>query len=65
MKILSPHIDPFLASSVYVLLMTSQSIEYDVTMQLRDLTIVTRAREKRYLTVEYRFYSQAYSCPVL
>ena len=46
-----PHTSiPCVASSVYVLLMTSQSIGVDVTMQSRDLTIVTWACEKRYLT---------------
>ena len=46
-----PHTSiPCVASSVYVLLMTSQSIGVNVTMQSRDLTIVTWACEKRYLT---------------
>ena len=38
------------ASPVFVLLMTLQYIADDVTMQFRDLTIVTPAREERHLT---------------
>ena len=41
---------PCPANSVYILPMMSQSIADDVTMQSPDLTIVTRARKKRYLT---------------
>ena len=51
---------PYLTRSIYVLLMTSQSIADDVTNALRDATIVTRAREKRYLA-----YSRSFSRPVV
>ena len=41
---------PFLASSVSILLMTSQFIVDDATVQWRNQTIVRRVREERYLT---------------
>ena len=47
----NPHASTsYLIHPVYFLLMTSRSIADYATMQLRDVTIATRAGGKRYLT---------------
>ena len=47
----NPHASTsYLIHPVYFLLVTSRSIADYATMQLRDVTIATRARGKRYLT---------------